>query len=67
MKVLAYDFFRFVRWPLEEKTESELGVAWEETRKAQEAAKNAQSEAIKQAKADLEHELKRAEYQRSEA
>jgi hypothetical protein len=52
---------------LEEKTESELGVAWEETRKAQEAAKNAQSEAIKQAKADLEHELKRAEYQRSEA
>jgi hypothetical protein len=52
---------------LEEKTERELEVAREETIKAQEAAKNAQSEAIKQAKADLEHELRRAEYQRSEA
>jgi hypothetical protein len=52
---------------LEEKTERELRVAWEETRKAQETAKNAQLEAIKQANADVENELRRAEYQRSEA
>jgi hypothetical protein len=52
---------------LEEKTERELGVAWEETRKAQETAKNAQLEAIKQANADVENELAQAEYQRSEA
>jgi hypothetical protein len=52
---------------LEEKTERELELAREETRKAQEAAKNAQLEAIKQANADVENELRRAEYQRSEA
>jgi hypothetical protein len=49
------------------KQRASYGVAWEETRKTQEAAKNAQLEAIKQANADVENELRRAEYQRSEA
>jgi hypothetical protein len=52
---------------LEEKTERELGIAWKETRKAQETAKNAQLEAVRQANTDVENELAQAKYQRSEA
>jgi hypothetical protein len=52
---------------LEEKTERDLGVAWKETRKAQETAKNAQLEAVRQANTDVENELAQAKYQRSEA
>ncbi len=52
---------------LRTETDKELGIAWEETRKAQETAKNAQLEAKKQANADVENELAQAKYQRSEA
>jgi hypothetical protein len=64
---LRYPIDKYDFKALEEKTERELGVAWEETRKAHETAKNAQLEAMKQANADVENELRRAEYQRSEA
>lgn len=52
---------------LRAKTEHEIGQAWEETRKAQETAQNAQIEALKQARTELENEKDQAAYQRQEA
>jgi hypothetical protein len=48
-------------------TDKQLSEAWAEVEKAQETAKNAQLEAVRQANADVENELAQAKYQRSEA